>query len=126
MRRKPGTLVPLEREILEAAVALRAMGVAEAHGFLLARTMDQATDETDGRRLTAYGTLYKALDRLERAGHLTSRWEDPVYAAEAARPRRRFYRLTPAADAALAAARAAVRQPEAAPDRGVPTERPVS
>lgn len=104
MRRKPGQLVPLEREILEAAFSLRSMGVVEAHGFLLARTMNAGTDS---RRLTAYGTLYKALDRLERAGLLVSRWEDPVYAADAARPRRRFYRVTTAGERAVAEARAA-------------------
>lgn len=99
MRRKPGQLVPLERSILEAGAALRGMGMAEAHGFLLARTI---ADQTGARNLTAYGSLYKALDRLERATLLTSRWEDPREAAEAGRPRRRFYRLTAAGDAALA------------------------
>lgn len=106
MRRKPGTLVPLERDVLEASVSLRSMGVPEAHGFLLARTMSQGSG---ARRLTAYGTLYKALDRLERAGCLASRWEDPDYAAEAARPRRRFYRITAAGEAAVAASRAAAQ-----------------
>lgn len=91
MRRKPGQIVPLERDILEAMLLLRARGLAEAHGFLLARTM---ADAEDAKRLTAYGTLYKALDRLEQAGHLVSRWEAPDFAAEAARPRRRFYRIT--------------------------------
>jgi DNA-binding PadR family transcriptional regulator len=104
MRRKPGALVPLERDILEAAMTLRARGLAEAHGFLLARTIG---DGTDAKRLTAYGTLYKALDRLEQAGHLESRWEAPDYAAEAARPRRRFYRITGIGERALAEARAA-------------------
>ncbi|MEO6207633.1 MAG: helix-turn-helix transcriptional regulator [Candidatus Limnocylindrales bacterium] len=107
MRRKPGTLVPLEREVLEASSSLRSMGVQEAHGFLLARTMtDGGSEGGAARRLTAYGTLYKALDRLEVAGHLVSRWEDPEYAADAARPRRRFYRLTPQGERALAVARA--------------------
>ena len=104
MRRKAGTLVLLEQRILGAALSLRSMGVAEAHGFLLARTMDESADDMDARRLTAYGSLYKALDRLERAGLLTSRWEDPVYAADAARPRRRFYRVTTVGEEALAVA----------------------
>jgi PadR family transcriptional regulator PadR len=118
MRRKPGQLVPLERSILEAAVALRGMGMVEAHGFLLARTI---ADQTGAKHLTAYGSLYKALDRLERATLLTSRWEDPSEAAEAGRPRRRFYRLTTAGEAALAAAGTAERagaldpQPERSP-----------
>lgn len=112
MRRKPGTIVPLEREILEASVTLRARGLAEAHGFLLARTIG---DQTDAKRLTAYGTLYKALDRLERAGYLESRWEDPEYAAEASRPRRRFYRITGVGEQALAVARLTDEQPAARP-----------
>jgi PadR family transcriptional regulator PadR len=104
MRRKPGSIVSLERDILEAAMALRARGLPEVHGFLLAKTM---ADGAEAKRLTAYGTLYKALDRLERAGHLESRWEAPDYAAEAARPRRRFYRITAVGEQALADARAA-------------------
>lgn len=101
MRRKEGALVPLEVSILEAAMELRRRGVTEAHGFLLAREM---RDGHRARRLTAYGTLYKALDRLERAGYLASRWEDPMIAAGAGRPRRRFYRVTLAGEGALAKA----------------------
>jgi PadR family transcriptional regulator PadR len=101
MRRKLGALVPLEAWILEAAVALRRRGLTEAHGFLLAKEM---RDERDARRLTAYGTLYKALDRLERAAFLESRWEDPLIAAGAGRPRRRLYRVTLAGEGALAQA----------------------
>ena len=104
MRRKPGSIVRLERDILEASVNLRGRGLAEAHGFLLAKTIG---DGADAKRLTSYGTLYKALDRLERAGYLESRWEAPDYAAEAARPRRRFYRITGMGERALAEARAA-------------------
>ena len=99
MRRKEGTLVPLEVSILEAAIDLRGRGVTEAHGFLLAKEM---REERHARRLTAYGTLYKALDRLERAGLLESRWEDPLIGADEGRPRRRFYRLTFAGEGALA------------------------
>jgi len=91
MRRKEGALVPLEVSILEAALELRRRGRIEAHGFLLAKVL---RDERHSRRLTAYGTLYKALERLERAGFLESRWEDPVVAAAEGRPRRRFYRIT--------------------------------
>ena len=41
------------------------------------------------------GTLYPVLLRLERAGMLTSRWE-AARAEDLGRPRRRFYRMTPA------------------------------
>ena len=101
MRRKEGALVPLEVSILEAAIDLRQRGVPEAHGFLLAKEM---REERRARRLTAYGTLYKALDRMERAGLLQSRWEDPLIGAGEGRPRRRFYRLTLAGEGALAQA----------------------
>lgn len=101
MRRKEGALVPLEVSILEAAIDLRRRGVPEAHGFLLAKEM---REERHARRLTAYGTLYKALDRLERAGLLQSRWEDPLIGAGEGRPRRRFYRVTLAGESALAKA----------------------
>jgi DNA-binding PadR family transcriptional regulator len=59
------------------------------------------------RRLTAHGTLYKALERLERAGLLTSTWEDPAVAADQGRPRRRLYQVTALGERALAQARAA-------------------
>jgi PadR family transcriptional regulator PadR len=98
MRRKEGALVPLEVSILEAALELRRRGVTEAHGFLLAKEM---RDERHARRLTAYGTLYKALERLERAGHVESRWEDPAIGAREGRPRRRLYHVTLVGEGAL-------------------------
>jgi len=98
MRRKEGSLVPLEVSILEASVSLASRGVPEAHGFHLAK---QIRDGHGARRLTAYGTLYKALDRLQRIGYLESRWEDPALAAADARPRRRFYRMTTVGERAL-------------------------
>ncbi len=88
-RRKPGTLLPLEIEILEAALAMRRSGQASFHGFGLAQTM---REQTGSRSLTGHGTLYKALSRLEDFGLLSSRWEDP--AAAEGRPRRRLYELT--------------------------------
>jgi PadR family transcriptional regulator, regulatory protein PadR len=97
-RRKPGQLLPLETEILEAALAL---GEAGFHGFGLAQTM---REQSGSRALTGHGTLYKALGRLEELGMLSSRWEDA--AAAEGRPRRRLYELTGkgvrAAEASLA------------------------
>lgn len=122
VRRKAGSLVPLEVEILEAIVTLQRRGLAEAHGFLLAKVVAEGQAS---RRLTAYGTLYKALDRLERGGCIASRWEDPDYAAEAARPRRRLYRLTAIGEAALADAHAAADAGTAASRQHRPSEHPV-
>lgn len=106
--------MPLEVSILEAALELRSRGTAEAHGFLLAKHIRDSKDGQDSkraRRLTAYGTLYKALDRLERAGYLASRWEDPQIAADDGRPRRRHYRITMSGEAAHADALASERDP---------------
>jgi PadR family transcriptional regulator, regulatory protein PadR len=89
-RRKPGTLLPLETEILEVALSVLRAGHATFHGFGLAQTM---REQSGSRSLTAHGTLYKALSRLEEFGLLTSRWEDAAAAAEG-RPRRRLYELT--------------------------------
>lgn len=88
-RRKPGTLLSLEAEILEVALAMRPAGQASFHGFGLAQTM---REQSGAHSLTAHGTLYKALSRLEEFGLLASRWEDEP-AAEG-RPRRRLYELT--------------------------------
>jgi PadR family transcriptional regulator PadR len=87
-RRKPGTLLPLETEILGAALSMRRQGHATFHGFGLAQTM---REQSGSRALTGHGTLYKALSRLEEFGLLTSRWEE---AAAEGRPRRRLYELT--------------------------------
>lgn len=91
MRRKPGTLFPLEIEILETGLALERGGQGEFHGFAIAKSIQ----EMEGaRRLTAHGTLYKALARMEKTGLLQSRWEDPSAAADEHRPRRRLYEVT--------------------------------
>ncbi len=109
MRRKAGTLVPLEVTILDAFLELRGCGTAEAHGFRVAKEMQ---DREGARRLTAHGTLYKALGRLEKTGFLASRWEDPG-AVDLGRPRRRLYHVTAAGEVAYAAAREAAPQPHA-------------
>lgn len=88
-RRKPGTLLPLETEILEMALSMQRSERASFHGFGLAHAM---REQTGSRSLTGHGTLYKALSRLEEFGMLTSRWEDA--AAAEGRPRRRLYELT--------------------------------
>jgi PadR family transcriptional regulator len=117
-RRKPGTLLPLETEILELALSMLRSGQATFHGFGLAQTM---REQSGSRSLTAHGTLYKALSRLEEFGLLTSRWEDA--AAAEGRPRRRLYELTSqgahAAEQALAgtADKARRRTPRVASER---------
>jgi len=48
------------------------------------------------------GTVYPALRRLEEAGYLSSTWEKARVAHADARPRRKYYELTPAGREALA------------------------
>lgn len=91
--------MPLEVSILCAAADLRARDAECFHGFQIARHVSGGTDK---RRLTAYGTLYRALGRLENLGLLESRWEDPQVAADERRPVRRLYTLTPAGVTAAA------------------------
>jgi len=88
-RRKPGTLVPLEIEILHVALAMLRSGNGAFHGFGVAHAM---REHGGSRALTAHGTLYKALGRLEEFGLVVSHWEDA--AAVEGRPRRRLYELT--------------------------------
>lgn len=110
-RRKPGALIALEREILDAALSLRRSGSATFHGFALAQHL---RERSDSRSLTAHGTLYKALGRLEEFGFLRSAWDaQPVDG----RPRRRLYELT--AEGSVLAGQALVgRVGEAADGRG--------
>lgn len=74
--------------MLEVAARRGGEGV---YGFLLAQDLAEGPRSD---RLIAHGTLYKALDRMRRAGLLTAVWEDPDAAASAGRPRRRVYTIT--------------------------------
>jgi DNA-binding PadR family transcriptional regulator len=100
MRRKKGTLLPLEVDILVAAAEAKGAGDGWIHGFGLAKAL-----QGDGGRLTAHGTLYKALGRLTTTGLLDDHWEDPDIALAEGRPRRRLYQINGAGLAALARAR---------------------
>src|SRR5436309_10161889 len=50
------------------------------------------------------GTVYPALRRLEEAGYLVSKWEQPRIAQAAPRPARKYYELTREGREALAEA----------------------
>ncbi len=116
MRRKPGSLVPLELAICTAAVDLHRQGTEEFHGFLIAKQIKHASDS---RLLTAYGTLYRALSRLEAMGLVRSRPEDPLIAARENRPARRLYTLTPNGEAAVRQAGRTVIIPTTNPIEGL-------
>ena len=63
---------------------------------LLVESPERGRSGADISRATNIGssTLYPLLQRLEAAGWLTSVWEE-IDPADAGRPRRRFYTLTP-------------------------------
>ena len=88
-RRKEGALLPLEVEILTTLATLQCSGRPGVHGFSLAQMLREGRGS---RALTGHGTLYKALARLEEAGLVTSRWEQPAGTHD--RPRRRLYEVT--------------------------------
>jgi PadR family transcriptional regulator, regulatory protein PadR len=70
--------------VLKVVAALLTAGAEERYGLQLM----QATGLPSG-------TLYPILVRLERAGWVSSRWEETDPATEG-RPARRYYRLTSA------------------------------
>ncbi len=114
MRRKAGALIPIEVAILAAAVSLFTRGEREFHGYQLAREIKMANGD---RYRTAAGTLYRALDRMEQAGMLTSRWEDPSAPEVDGRPPRRLYLVT--AEGSAAYEKALRESPQLGLQRGV-------
>jgi DNA-binding PadR family transcriptional regulator len=91
MRRKPGALVALEVDICTCAAEMYRAGEKEFYGYEIAKKLAALADR---RSLAAYGTLYRALARLQDMGLLDSRWENPLIAARENRPLRRLYALT--------------------------------
>lgn len=88
VKRRPGTLFPIELDILDVGTVLQASD-GSFYGFALAKRLAGP----DGK-LAAHGTLYKALSRMSEAGLIEEDWEDPAVAATEGRPRRRQYRIT--------------------------------
>jgi len=89
-RRKTGSILPIEQDILESVIELSAAG-ADAYGFSIAHTI---ADSAGGKALTSHGTLYKALARLSESGVLQARWEAAEVGEGEGRPRRRLYAIT--------------------------------
>jgi DNA-binding PadR family transcriptional regulator len=116
VRRKPGILLSIEIAILRAGIDLMRTGSTGFYGYAIAK---EIRDQESARRLTAHGTLYRALERMEKAGFLRSRWEDPSLAASEERPRRRLYEITAEGEAALAAALQQTPQPKESLKRGL-------
>ena len=100
-------MLPIEMDILDASAAAAGSGEGWLYGYALAKAMGESSGSG---RLTAHGTLYKALGRLEKTGYLASRWEDPG-PVDLGRPRRRLYHVTAEGEHAFATAQQAAPQP---------------
>jgi DNA-binding MarR family transcriptional regulator len=93
--RRPGKEITISPRAIGAATlaVLRAIADGHRYGF-----------EIIDRTGLPSGTVYPALTSLERRGLVTARWEGESAARAEARPRRRYYRVTGAGQAALVAA----------------------
>jgi PadR family transcriptional regulator PadR len=87
---------------------LALIGQREMYGYELVAELRRQTDAAVD---LPEGTVYPALRRLERQGLIAGRWQDV-----AGSPRRRYYRLTPEGDRALATGRGKWRRWVAAVD----------
>lgn len=74
---------------------LALLGRREMYGYQIVAELRRASD---GAIDLPEGTVYPALRRLERDGLIGGHWVD----VGAAAPRRRYYRLTPSGERALA------------------------
>ena len=74
----------------------------------LARNVQYGFDIMEETGLTS-GTIYPALERLERLGYARSHWEDAAEAQRERRPPRRYYSITEAGKDALIEAMARYR-----------------
>jgi|TARA_Y100000310_G_scaffold327456_1_gene393865 DNA-binding PadR family transcriptional regulator len=95
-------LLSIEASLLQAGLQLRLQGTPEFHGFMIAKEIKH---QKEAKRYVTQGTLYRALNRMENAGLLTSRWEDPEISEREGRPRRRLYQVTASGEQALAKAK---------------------
>jgi DNA-binding PadR family transcriptional regulator len=72
----------------------RLPGLASLHVLqALARGVEYGFDICNETALPS-GTVYPALSRFERDGHVRSSWEDAARARREGRPPRRYYRIT--------------------------------
>jgi PadR family transcriptional regulator PadR len=84
-------LTNLRRGALEYCV-LAALGPEDRYGLDIARSLGR-----DGVLMSGEGTLYPLLGRLRRAGYVQTSWRESPTG-----PPRRYYRLTPDGERAVA------------------------
>lgn len=78
-------------------MVLRTLSAGPANGYEVAKAIERLSDDVFA---VDHGSLYPALQRLEKAGLVSGKWE-----ISATNRRARYYRLTPAGRKQLAAER---------------------
>jgi len=83
---------PVEKlELLQGTLdmmVLRRLAAGQANGYEIARSIERLSDNV---LAVDHGSLYPALQRLEKGGVITGKWE-----ISSTNRRARYYRLTPA------------------------------
>jgi PadR family transcriptional regulator len=93
MGKKPGEKLELLQGTLDMMV-LRTLVIGPANGYEIARAIERLSDDV---LAVDHGSLYPALQRLERSGVINGKWE-----ISSTNRRARYYRLTPAGRKRLA------------------------
>jgi len=94
MGKKPVEKLELLQGTLDMMV-LRTLALGPANGYEIARAIERLSDDV---LAVDHGSLYPALQRLERKGVISGKWE-----ISATNRRARYYRLTAAGRRSLAA-----------------------
>lgn len=93
MGKTPGEKLELLQGTLDMMV-LRTASIGPANGYEIARSIERLSDDV---LAVDHGSLYPALQRLERSGLISGKWE-----ISSTNRRARYYRLTAAGRKRLA------------------------
>ena len=105
MGKKPAEKLDLLQGTLDMMV-LRTLSAGSANGYEIAKAIERLSDDV---LAVDHGSLYPALQRLERNGVISGKWE-----ISSTNRRARYYRLTAAGRRRLAAERSKWEQMAAA------------
>jgi transcriptional regulator len=105
MGKKPAEKLDLLQGTLDMMV-LRTLSAGPANGYEIAKAIERLSDDV---LAVDHGSLYPALQRLERNGVISGKWE-----ISSTNRRARYYRLTPAGRRRLAVERSKWEQMAAA------------
>lgn len=105
MGKKPGDKLELLQGTLDMMV-LRTLSAGPANGYEIAKAIERLSEDV---LAVDHGSLYPALQRLEKGGVITGKWE-----ISSTNRRARYYRLSPAGRKRLAVERSKWEQMAAA------------